>query len=398
MLWRVGSVRTLEQAMPMSDPETTDLPILDGFRGPEGLLELSQRLMDWYNDPVSDQDIADVLGEHMIPAFRYAQERLEGKVRKVTLEPAFCHSADVAFRAVELGYGDEVVKACFLHDVVEDTSKTIADMPRAVSELAEQFGDPVLRDVKLLTNRYQLIFKQMRSKVSPRVELSARGVYAFRSALDVVYYELPEAVASTYMREFQRMAALFEGTIDLSEAVKVARRDKKFTLSAYLERLLYPLYVEDLVEDASSSAESTEGRGAVTPLVVKYMDVIDNVRTSEVSNRLSLYKLVRKAETVIDTTQRLFINHLPAELAARTTIPTLHRIVQIRLVDQFKIRRRALADNFSETRFATLIGFLSDQAQRLNTKYDVPRDRVDRLNELEDRVRHWNHARRNKQF
>ena len=377
----------------MYDPETTDLPVLDNFSGAEGLVRLSQRLMDWYDAPISDQEIADVLGEDLIPAFRYAQQKLDGKVRKVTLEPAFCHSADVAFRAVELGYPKVVVASCFLHDVVEDVCKSIEDMPAALNDLARTFSPEVLHAVSLVTNRYQLIFKRMVPKVDARVGMDSRGVQAYRAALDVVWYELPADTIALFEEDFQRLGVYLDTEIDLTEAIKIAKRDRKFTLGNFLERRLYDLYVDDLVAHAANTALQTEGHEQVTALIVKFMDLIDNVRTSEVSNRLSLYKLVSKAESVLDRVQTGFLDLVPGDLAARTTIPTVHRIVQVRLVDQFKLRRRAVADNFSETRFASLVHFLAEHANRLAEKYNVPKERVPVIGQLEDQVRAWNSAR-----
>jgi hypothetical protein len=63
-------------------------------------------------------------------------------------------------------------------------------------------------------------------------------------------------------------------------------------------------------------------------------------------------------------------------------------------VDQIKLRRRAVADNFSETRFASLVTFLADEAERLTRKYKIPKNRVEATEALEQEVRRLNYERR----
>jgi len=369
-----------------SNTDTTAIPVLDRFSGADALVALSEKLMEWDAAPVTDQEIADALGPGMVEAFRYTQKKLVGRVRKVTGEPSLCHSADVAIRAVSLGYGTDVIQACLLHDVAEDTSSGFAQLPGALAEIAQRFSQELAWDVALLTNRYQLIFASAAQKVRPGIQPNRRGLDAFRAALDVLRLESSAELIESYTYEFESIAALLEGdSVDLDQAALVCERDSKHTFARFIEQPLYALYVDDIVRDAGYRV--IEGGGPPVPLVVKSVDIIDNVRTSEVSNRSSLDRLVRKAETIIDCVHTGFVDAVPQQLAIPSTISALHRSVQIRLVDQIKLRRRAVADNFSETRFASLVRFLVDEGDRLTEKYAIPRNRIEVIESLEHEVR-----------
>ncbi|MBH24589.1 MAG: hypothetical protein CMH57_09085 [Myxococcales bacterium] len=375
-----------------NDTNTTNLPVLDRFKGDDAQVRLSTKLMEWDEAPVTDQEIADALGEGAVEAFRYTQKKLAGNVRKVTGEPALCHSADVAIRAASLGYGERVIQACLLHDVAEDSSSGFAQLPEAFDDIGKRFSTELADDVALLTNRYQLLFQAAAEKVSRDIEPSQRGMSAFRSALDVLYFESGPELCSTFGREFYGVAQFLEKELDLTEAQIAYKRNRKFSLTRHLERRLYATYIKDMARDATEKANGAP-RVASTPLIVKCVDIIDNVRTSEVSNRSNLYRLVRKAETIIDCVQEDFLDQIPGEVARLTTIGPLHRIVQIRFVDQIKLRRRAVADNFSETRFAGLVRFLVDEGNRLTAKYMIPANRIEEVELLENDVRRLNPGR-----
>lgn len=360
---------------------------IDHFRGAEQLLRLSQRLMDWYEKPVTDEEVGEVLGADLVPAFRYAQKALEGRVRRVTLEPAFCHSADIAVRALGLAYPPLCLKACLLHDVIEDTSKSLADVHRAMADLSEHFSSSVAQTVSLLTNHYQIIFKNLALKVRADLPFKPRTVRAFRAALDLIRYETPSPVVDRCALEFDRLATFLETDVNLKDGARIVHRDKKFQVATHLERQVYNLYLQDLVEKAAEDADRENSSESVTALVVKLLDVTDNIRTSEISNRLTLFKLTNKAEAFLDEIQVGFIDKVGTDV---TTIPDLHRLVQLRLVDQLEARRRAIANNFSETRFGGLVDFLSQQTARLANKYSVTDERVTEIREIEDRIQRAN--------
>jgi (p)ppGpp synthase/HD superfamily hydrolase len=69
-------------------------------------------------------------------ALAFATKAHEGMFRKWSGEPYIEHPKRVAVRLSALGFGPEVIAAAFLHDVVEDTATTGA-------ELAAAFGPAV---------------------------------------------------------------------------------------------------------------------------------------------------------------------------------------------------------------------------------------------------------------
>lgn len=78
--------------------------------------------------------------------FAIAAHKAVGQVRKYTGEPYHRHPADVV-RIVKStpGHTEEMLCAAWLHDVVEDTAVTIADIDmmfgRAVAKLVEELTD-----------------------------------------------------------------------------------------------------------------------------------------------------------------------------------------------------------------------------------------------------------------
>jgi GTP diphosphokinase / guanosine-3',5'-bis(diphosphate) 3'-diphosphatase len=76
-------------------------------------------------------------------AFIYAKNAHEGQVR-ITGEPYFAHAAAVGVKLAELKLPSEVIAAGLLHDVSEDTDKTIGD-------IANEFGDDVASMVGAVT-------------------------------------------------------------------------------------------------------------------------------------------------------------------------------------------------------------------------------------------------------
>jgi len=66
-------------------------------------------------------------------AFEYAKEAHTGQVR-VTGEPYFAHSSTVAAKLADLKLPSEVIAAGILHDVPEDTARTIDDISREFGE------------------------------------------------------------------------------------------------------------------------------------------------------------------------------------------------------------------------------------------------------------------------
>lgn len=79
-------------------------------------------------------------------ALRFSAEKHEGQCRKGTRTPYIVHPVAVAFLLRSYGYSEDVQIAGLLHDVVEDTDCTPA-------ELRESFGDVVADTVGWCTEQ-----------------------------------------------------------------------------------------------------------------------------------------------------------------------------------------------------------------------------------------------------
>jgi (p)ppGpp synthase/HD superfamily hydrolase len=82
-------------------------------------------------------------------AFEYANRAHRKQHRKVNGTPYISHPMAVAFTLEKMGCCADLVIAGVLHDVLEDTDTTEAD-------LAKRFGDKVLRLVKSVTENKRL--------------------------------------------------------------------------------------------------------------------------------------------------------------------------------------------------------------------------------------------------
>lgn len=78
-------------------------------------------------------------------ALDYAKHHHRGQTRKYTGRPYWLHCAVVAEIVKEVVDDEEVIAAAYLHDVVEDTTRTVLDVQR-------EFGDRVAQLVSEVTD------------------------------------------------------------------------------------------------------------------------------------------------------------------------------------------------------------------------------------------------------
>src|ERR1700716_264036 len=107
-------------------------------------------------------------------AREFARRKHADQLRKYTGEPYFVHLEEVARIVENLGFSEDVVAAAYLHDVLEDTATTRA-------ELEEQFGPRVADLVAQVTD----------------VSRPADGNRAKRKALDCAHLAQAEADAQS---------------------------------------------------------------------------------------------------------------------------------------------------------------------------------------------------------
>ncbi|MCK6507476.1 HD domain-containing protein [Myxococcota bacterium] len=343
------------------------------FEGAPQLGRLSARLA--VGEEVDDQDVATALGPDVLDAFRFAQARMAGKVRKTTGEPSFCHSADLALRAADLGYGQAVRVVGLLHDVVEDTSGGVQQALRLLDVVEARFGGQVAADLRVVSNRYAMLLEEACALLPAGVPLVPESVPRVQEAVGRLYESLPPEVRQTYAREFHRLYWFLHG-VDLTRGAQKARLDHGYTLKKELALLAYRPFVEELADDARSRAWPLY-EGA---LVVKGLDLVDNLRTTEVAAFAAVERMLVKAETWLDHT--FYLHDLVRQRdPAGTSFLDFYDYVKLQLVEQLAERSRALAF-LSDGRFAILVGFLMDAIARVQDKYRVGPDLVVELRRL----------------
>lgn len=362
------------------NPDEKDL-----FRGEDLVRRFSARLAVGLGDEILDDEVVEVLGTGLIPAFRYAQRCLHGFVRRTTGEPAFCHSADIALRALDLGYPTSVVQAALLHDTVEDRSKTLGDILQHLDEIEKLFGAAVANDVRFSTNSYSVILRGLDEKVSRALPFDDSAKPALLRGIEELRRELPEEVRHPFESQFSKLLDYFVHQVDLSEGARKARVDRKYTVVSELRLRSYRLFVEDMHLD--SRVRRDRDFHDVT-LIVKTLDLVDNLRTSEVANFASLERILLKAETFLDCTFFLhdYIRALPH---VRSSFIDLYDYLKYHLVEQLLERKRALVF-LADTRFAFLADYLMREVVRLQAKYKVHGKPLSVLVQLRDRLRQFN--------
>ena len=362
------------------NPDEKDL-----FRGEDLVRRFSARLAVGLGDEILDDEVVEVLGTGLIPAFRYAQRCLHGFVRRTTGEPAFCHSADIALRALDLGYPTSVVQAALLHDTVEDRSKTLGDILQHLGEIEELFGASVANDVRFSTNSYSVILRGLDEKVSRSLPFDDSAKPALLRGIEELRRELPKEVSHPFESQFGKLLDYFVHQVDLSEGARKARVDRKYTVVSELRLRSYRLFVEDMHLD--SRVRRDRDFHDVT-LIVKTLDLVDNLRTSEVANFASLERILLKAETFLDCTFFLhdYIRALPH---VRSSFIDLYDYLKYHLVEQLLERKRALVF-LADTRFAFLADYLMREVVRLQAKYKVHGKPLSVLVQLRDRLRQLN--------
>ncbi len=122
-------------------------------------------------------------------ALAFATEAHKGQVRKYTGAPYIHHPIEVADLVRRVSHTVEMVCAAYLHDVVEDTSRTLSDVRLA-------FGDEVARIVSELTD----------------VSTPADGTRAQRKAIDLAHIAAASAEAQTV-----KLADLISNTCSVAE-------------------------------------------------------------------------------------------------------------------------------------------------------------------------------------
>jgi hypothetical protein len=348
---------------------------------PEKLRNLSARLALGAEQDVSDDDITSVLGPDSLKAFRYAQQSLRGLVRKVTGEPAFCHSADVALRALDLGYPDLLLQVCLLHDAVEDSSDDIITLFFHLKEIERLFAADVALDVRILTNRYQIILQSLSGLLPENLPFEPESVGAVCRALDELHAQVPPLVRDEFAHEFYQLRTYFLPSVNLAAGRRRGLVDRQYTVLSEVAFQAYRVYAEQMGDDALLRRGHYGSDFYDRVLTVKFLDQVDNLRTSGIATWSALERILVKTETFLDKTFYLHDYIRRHGFERRTAFLELYDYLKCQLIEQMGVRRKALAF-LADSRFALLTEFLVDTLSRLQRKYlvcELPRAEISRL-------------------
>ncbi|HSK49887.1 MAG TPA: HD domain-containing protein [Solirubrobacterales bacterium] len=140
-------------------------------------------------------------------ALATAREAHAGQIRNGSGgRPYIEHPLAVAERVAEAGYGDEVLAAALLHDVVEDSELTVAD-------LRERFDETVAALVAVLSDE-EAIESYADRKAEHRARVAAHGepalaIYAADKLANVA------TLRRAYGRQGEEVGAEFKAPLDL---------------------------------------------------------------------------------------------------------------------------------------------------------------------------------------
>jgi hypothetical protein len=291
-------------------------------------------------------------------------------------------------RALDLGYGARTVIAGLLHDVVEEAAPEPESMSALLRDVARQFGPDTGRDVRVLTNRYSALLGAIRRDVPPNLPFVDGSREVLAGALQNLRARLPRDVAESYQYEFHQLLDYFLPRADVARGAVRAAVDRGHSVFAEVVLQSYRVFSEEMADDARARPGPASTAFCDTSLVIKCLDLVDNLRTAEVVSWRALDRILLKSEMFLDATFYLhdYLHGLPTR---EVTFIHVYDYLKHQLVEQMEERARALAF-LADTRFAPLADFLDGQLTRLHLKYKVGRNPVQTLGFLRTRIRRLN--------
>jgi (p)ppGpp synthase/HD superfamily hydrolase len=338
-----------------------------------------------------DEEVKAELGEDALPAFNYALGCFEG-LQRSSGEPAICHTADVAIRAADLGLPSRYVITALLHDSVEDTSSNPAAYVSGIREIERRFGKEIRDNVRLLTNRYSILVNHAIKSLGARsvpLKMNPESLTRVAAEVRVIRRGLEAQVQESLAEEYNRLAQTLTD-MDLSTGQAICQVNRKYNITTEIALHVYGLFIDDMVDDFKKR-DSGQGPGAYdVVLVVKFMDAIDNLRTSAATEKMKLEKILRKTQMVLDKSFHLHEYMYQNNLEDRI-FSLAYEYLKYTMVEQMIERKRAL-QNLADTRFSPLSDFMVEQISGLETKYKIEHNPPERLRELRQELRDLNAA------
>lgn len=351
---------------------------------------LSDRLLRACGKPPDyADDVARELGAEAVPAFAYAQGLFEG-LQRSSGEPAICHTADVAIRAADLGLPARYLVTALLHDCVEDTSNNPEAYTHGLDEIERRFGRELRDNVRLLTNRYSIIVTQAIRSLGARsvpLRMDADSLMRVAAEVRVQRRALPPRVQDLLGHEYNRLAETLT-QLDLSEGLAIHQVNRKYNVATEIGLHVYGLFIDDMVDDFKDRETDASPGCYDVVMVVKYMDAVDNLRTSAATEKMKLEKILRKTQMILDKSFHLHEYLHDSGLDDRT-FALAYEFLKYTLVEQMLERKRAL-QNLADTRFSPLSDFMVEQITALEAKYKIEHNPPERLAQIRQELRSLN--------
>ena len=357
---------------------------LDRFPGRSILSDKLLRTLGTASD--YEEDVALELGAEAVSAFSYALGLFEG-LQRSSGEPAICHTADVAIRAADLGLPSRYLVTALLHDCVEDTSSSPEAYVHGLGEIERRFGAELRDNVRLLTNRYSIIVNQAIRSLGSRavpLRMSTESLTRVAAEIRVLRRVLPARVLEILGREYNRLAETLT-EFDLTEGLAIHQVNRRYNVSTEIGLHVYGLFIDDMVDDFKRRNSATEPGCYDVVMVVKFMDAVDNLRTSAATEKMKLEKILRKTQMVLDKSFHLHEYLYKSKLDDRT-FALAYEYLKYTLVEQMLERKRAL-QNLADTRFSPLSDFMVEQITVLEAKYKIEHNPPERLAGLRQELR-----------
>lgn len=176
-------------------------------------------------------------------AIEFAAKAHSGQYRKGTKIPYIVHPLGVGRTLIECGCPDEVVAAGILHDTVEDTHTTLADIEREfgkkVAELVKGASEPDKSDT--WENRKEHTIEFLKTAPVEMLMVSCADKLDNITAIRIDYQKLGEKLWSRFNRSKDKQKWYYESLVKVFENRSGKGPEKElFKRFAYEVKKVFP--------------------------------------------------------------------------------------------------------------------------------------------------------------
>ena len=287
-------------------------------------------------------------------AYDYAKAKHGDQLRK-SGEPYIIHPVQVAYILANLGMDDNTICAALLHDVLEDTDTTYADLENEFNEEVAYLVDGVTKLGKL----------QYASVEEQQVENYRKMFLAMGKDIRVILIKLADRLHNMRTLKFlsrDRQIANAKETMELY--APLANRLGVYSLKWELEDLAFKyLYPEDFREIVEGIDKKREERLQFIDLIMEQIKVelkkqkIDAEVTGRAKHLYSIYRKMKRDNSTLDQIYDLFalriiVNSVKDCYAALGVVHDLYNPMPGRFKDYIAVPK----PNMYQSLHTTLIG------------------------------------------